>query len=93
MTRRTVLDVPREKPAPTEPRRRWALRIADRCDRCGAQAFARARVVVEVGGERGPVDLNFCGHHFAKHEDALRAVAVEVIDERERINARPSPSA
>lgn len=58
---------------------------ADRCDRCGAQAF----VLVEIasGG-----DLLFCGHHYARHELALLAVTSRVTDEREFINARPSPS-
>jgi hypothetical protein len=68
--------------------------VADRCDRCGAQAFVSARIIVEVEpGISGPVDLRFCAHHFKKHEAAIRAVAVEVLDERERLNLRPSPSA
>lgn len=71
-------------PAPAEPQMRWRLRVADRCDRCGAQAFALAVV--------NGVDLMFCGHHFARHEDALRAVASEVVDERARINRKPTPT-
>lgn len=79
----------------------WTLRAADRCDAsgpfglstaCGAQAFTRARVEVEVEpGISGPVDLHFCAHHFQRHERVLRRVAVEIVDERERINLRPTP--
>lgn len=61
------------------------LRVADRCDRCPAQAFALATVA--------GTDLLFCGHHFARHEDRLREVASRIVDEREWINSRPSPSA
>jgi hypothetical protein len=59
-----------------------SLQVADRCDRCGAQAF----VVAIILGVR----LLFCGHHFRKHEDAIRRVAVRVNDERERINGKPT---
>jgi hypothetical protein len=50
------------------------LAIADRCDRCGARATTR---VVLAGGN----DLVFCSHHSRRYEDALRAVAVEVVTE------------
>lgn len=72
-----------EPPREVEVRVRKIAR-ADRCDRCRAQAFALATV-------KG-IDLLFCGHHFARFEEALRAVAERVIDEREWINRRPSPS-
>ncbi|MCK6094948.1 hypothetical protein AAG742_06870 [Micrococcus sp. 2A] len=42
-----------------------ALTRADRCDRCGAQAYVRA--VLEAGGE-----LLFCAHHARDVEAALR---------------------
>lgn len=61
------------------------LRVADRCDRCGAQARACATV-------RG-VDLLLCGHHFAQHEARLREVADLVLDERYLTPTAPSPSA
>lgn len=48
------------------------LTAADRCDRCGARASTR---VVLAGG----IDLVFCGHHSRRYDDALRAVAVEVV--------------
>lgn len=58
----------------------------DRCDRCGAQAF------VEVTLEAGV--LMFCGHHFAKHEDALVLSGAKLtVDERHLINLKPSVSA
>jgi hypothetical protein len=55
-------------PAPT-----LTLTAADRCDRCGAQAFVR--VVLASG------DLLFCGHHAKAYEDKLRASAVDWVDE------------
>lgn len=58
-----------------------SLRIADRCDRCGPAA--RSYVVVIVGGRR----LDFCGHHFTKHEREIRKVASRVLDERHTIPA------
>lgn len=61
------------------------LTSADRCDRCGAQAFFRA---VLTNG-----DLLFCAHHGREHASRLAEVALEVHDDTARINARPSPSA
>ncbi len=49
------------------------LTAADRCDRCGAQAYVR--VVLASG------DLLFCGHHAKAYEDKLRESAVEWVDE------------
>ena len=48
------------------------LTAADRCDRCGARATTR---VVLAGGH----DLVFCGHHSRRYDEALRAVAAEVL--------------
>lgn len=59
---------------------RPALSSADRCDRCGAQAYVR--VVLAGGGE-----LLFCRHHYTEHEDKLSAVAIAVDDERERVHS------
>lgn len=61
------------------------LTSADRCDRCGAQAFFRA--VLSNG------DLLFCAHHGREHAARLAEVALEVHDGSARINSRPSPSA
>lgn len=54
------------------------LTATDRCDRCGAQAYARA--VLGAGSE-----LLFCAHHWHANSDALRAVATDVYDELERL--------
>lgn len=75
---------------PAEP----VLLLADRCDRCGAQAFVRVTVkTTDALSFHVPRVLDFCGHHYAKHELALLAVATNVVDERWRINGAPSPSA
>ncbi|WP_106249351.1 DUF7455 domain-containing protein [Allonocardiopsis opalescens] len=64
--------------APTKP-----LTAADRCDRCGAQAYVRVRL--SAGGE-----LLFCGHHMRQHGDSLRKLAVEVQDETARLRETPA---
>lgn len=55
------------------------LAVMDRCDVCGAQAYVRA--VFESGK-----DLLFCGHHARAKESELRAVAVSVEDQTERLS-------
>lgn len=57
-----------------------ALNTADRCDRCGAQAFVRAELT--NGGE-----LLFCAHHGLEHEAKLREVALVIHDESGRLSA------
>lgn len=54
------------------------LTNADRCDRCGAQAYAR--VVLATGG-----DLLFCGHHLRMHRDRLTALEAEIEDRSDQI--------
>ena len=49
------------------------LTAADRCDRCGAQAFVR--VLLTSG------DLLFCAHHAKAYEDKLKPAAVDWLDE------------
>jgi hypothetical protein len=61
------------------------LKVADRCDRCNAQAFV---LVNFMEGE-----LYFCGHHFSKHELMLREKGYEIIDERYKINEKGGASA
>lgn len=63
----------------TPTHERPALNAADRCDRCGAQAYVR--VVLAGGGE-----LLFCRHHYSEHEDKLESIAIAVDDQRERID-------
>ena len=59
-----------------------ALSAADRCDRCGAQAYLK--VELQSGGE-----LLFCAHHAREHGDALKAVAANVVDETHRLADTP----
>ncbi|MDT0303648.1 DUF7455 domain-containing protein [Streptomonospora wellingtoniae] len=67
--------------APTQP-----LTAADRCDRCGAQAYVR--VVLNSGGE-----LLFCAHHMREHDDSIRKIAAEIQDETSRLQESPDTSA
>jgi hypothetical protein len=60
-----------------------ALSAADRCDRCGAQAYLR--VELQSGGE-----LLFCAHHAREHGDKLREIAAHVIDETDKLRATPA---
>lgn len=58
-----------------------SLTARDRCDACGPAA--RSYVVAIVNSVR----LDFCGHHFTKHESKIRAVATRVLDHRHEIEA------
>ena len=60
-----------------------ALSAADRCDRCGAQAYLR--VELQSGGE-----LHFCAHHAREHSDALRDVAAAFHDETHKLADTPA---
>lgn len=55
-----------------------SLNAADRCDRCGAQAYLR--VTLHTGGE-----LLFCGHHARAHEQKLKQVALRIHDETDKL--------
>ncbi len=55
-----------------------SLSTADRCDRCGAQAYVRARL--HGGGE-----LLFCAHHGRLHAPRLRETA-DIHDESDRLH-------
>lgn len=59
------------------------LTAADRCDRCGAQAYIR--VTMPSGGE-----LLFCAHHGHAHEDKLRATGVDFQDDSHRLTRSPA---
>jgi hypothetical protein len=54
------------------------LNALDRCDRCGAQAYVRATLV--TGGE-----LMFCAHHGKEYAEKLKAVALKIQDETEKL--------
>ncbi len=60
-----------------------ALSAADRCDRCGAQAYLKVELL--SGGE-----LLFCAHHAREHGEALKAVAANVVDETHRLADTPT---
>ncbi len=55
------------------------LTAADRCDRCGAQAYVR--VLLPVG------ELLFCAHHAREHAPKYEAVATHVQDETDKLLA------
>jgi len=57
------------------------LAVADRCDRCGAQAFVRARL---AGGS----ELLFCGHHGRDSMARLMELGASVRDDTAMINAK-----
>lgn len=59
------------------------LTVADRCDRCGAQAYIRARLI--AGGE-----LLFCAHHGREHLPALQGQALQIHDESARLASTPT---
>jgi hypothetical protein len=59
------------------------LTAADRCDRCGAQAYLR--VELQSGGE-----LLFCAHHAREHGDKLKEIAVNVVDETHKLTQTPA---
>ena len=54
------------------------LTAADRCDRCGAQAYVRATLL--NGGE-----LLFCGHHGKEYAEKLKSVSAKIHDETDRL--------
>lgn len=53
------------------------LTVADRCDRCGAQAYVK--VTLPVG------ELLFCGHHARQHAPAYEGIALDIQDETDRL--------
>jgi hypothetical protein len=60
-----------------------SLSAADRCDRCGAQAYLR--VELQTGGE-----LLFCAHHAREHGDKLREIAASYVDETHKLASTPA---
>ncbi len=60
-----------------------ALTAADRCDRCGAQAYLRVELA-------SGLELLFCAHHAREHGEKLREVAVTVIDESHKLGDVPA---
>ena len=57
------------------------LTTADRCDRCGAQAYIRARLPEGL-------ELHFCAHHGRAHLDKLRDMQdIDILDETHKLLA------
>ena len=59
------------------------LTAADRCDRCGAQAYVLARLT--TGGV-----LMFCAHHGRQHLPKLQDMTTEIQDETNRLQVTPT---
>ena len=51
----------------------------DRCDLCGAQAYASAKL------PKVQSPLLFCAHHFAQYHDGLVLSGAALVDERHRV--------
>ena len=62
------------------------LNVADRCDRCGAQAYIRA--ILASGGE-----LLFCAHHGRAHEAKLRELAAGIHDQTDKLTETTTSTA
>ncbi|WP_374970429.1 hypothetical protein [Terrabacter sp. BE26] len=66
----------------TTPRQ---LTVADRCDRCDAQAWLKTI-------DRSGLDLLWCAHHGRTHLPAFPDKGLEVVvDEREYLSAALNP--
>lgn len=68
-----------------EPAKSDQLKVQDRCDRCGSQAF-----ILAVNEDH---DLMFCNHHGKEFSDALVMQGFIIIDESYKLNEKPSISA
>jgi len=65
-----------------------ALTTADRCDRCGAQAYVLLSVFIPEGGDG---ELLLCAHDFRQHERQLRQSGVRVVlDQRRQLQMEES---
>lgn len=71
-------------PVKQEKKQERVLKQADRCDRCGAQAFVLAKGIQGV--------LFFCGHHYNKNKEGIDNWAFEVINELDFINEKSASS-
>jgi hypothetical protein len=68
--------LPRRHPMTT-----FVLTAADRCDRCGAQAYVLLSVMVPGSGN---CELLLCAHHYAQHEPQLLKSGVRVVLDQRR---------
>lgn len=63
------------------------LTAADRCDRCGAQAYVR--VTLSEG-----LELLFCAHHGREHHEKLQGLDdVKIQDETHRLHSEETAPA
>ena len=53
----------------------------DVCDRCGVQAY----VLVIFEDDKS---LTFCGHHWHENANKLTKMAIDVVDETDRLSVR-----
>lgn len=53
------------------------LTRADRCDRCGSQAYFKVEF---ISGE-----LVFCNHHYSWHKEKLMKTALSIYDESHKL--------
>lgn len=60
----------------------YVLTSADRCDGCGARAYARVTINIAKS------DIDLCYHHFRKHEAKLREIALDLLDETDSVNVK-----
>ena len=77
------------------PEKQTLTKHADRCDRCGAQAFIKA--VLPAGTDSDGVpneapELLMCAHHGREHMPKLKMIAVRIVDESSFINKAASES-
>lgn len=70
----TPVSTPTPVPAEVEGMT-YTLVVADRCDRCGAQALV---LTVHAGAQ-----LRWCAHHYVEHEPKLRPH--KVVDKRDTL--------
>lgn len=79
----TPLSTGVETPAEVSDVTSLVLKVSDRCDACGAQAFV---VTSHNAGH-----LLWCQHHFRKYDDKL--APLKVLDISRTLNTSASPSA
>jgi hypothetical protein len=84
--RDTVVSMRMKEGAVTTTLATSPLTAADRCDRCGAQAYVR--VLLASGGE-----LLFCAHHGREHAPALTSAEARIQDESARLLAEQTGAA
>ena len=61
------------------------LTRADRCDRCGSQAYVRATMTTHA-------ELLVCGHHANEHRPALLVAGATFHDETNKLTIRSESS-